>query len=450
MVNINEEIFESASGEKPETGAKKLQTLVLAGVLVVVAVGVSAWWTLPPLLIVVQAALILGAVFLAAAGFSEAKATTSSQSPWDANQFALILQQLEDVVFLYDKNFKILFWNGAAQRLFGVAESEIVGHVLTPQDAENPRHKLLAQVLFPSLAPGMVSRSPAGVFPQITDLSFNDPFLELRVTSLLLGEKENPSGFAKVVRDRTREMSLIKSKSEFVTIASHQLRTPTTGIHWALESLHADSSKFDPNVRLLIDGAYQGSETLLKIIDDLLGIAKIEEGRFGYTFTTVDLVQFLNKLLGEILPVATRAGVSLYFDAPKETVSLVTADPQKLAMVVSNLVENAIRYNVKNGNVTVGLKPTAEGPYMEITVKDTGIGIPPDEIKNLFTKFFRADNAIKLQTEGSGLGLYIVRSIIQAHGGRIWVDSELERGTTFHFTLATDPKFVPRHEVPLS
>jgi signal transduction histidine kinase len=411
----------------------------------------------PPLLLVVQGAVLACAAYFVVRAAVNVRGTLPAPpvGGFSSGEFRTVLERLGDALFVYDKDFRVTFWNPAAEQLFNLPAVEVVGRVLTPQDAEDPRRRLLAQVAFPSLAPGMVARSLAGGYPQVVDLSFSDPFLELRVTSLALGVDASParggtpSSFAKVIRDRTREVSLMKAKNEFVTIASHQLRTPTTGIHWALDSLHKDSAKFDPATKALVDGAFEGSETLLKIIDDLLGIAKIEEGRFGYSFTTVDLVQFLNKLLGQILPAATRAGVSLYFDPPKEPLPLVVADPQKLAMATSNLVENAIRYNVKNGSVTVSAKSAAEGPYVEVAVKDTGVGMAPEDVKKLFTKFFRAENAVKLQTEGSGLGLYIVKNIVQAHGGRIWVESELERGTTFHFTLSTDPNRVPRHEVPM-
>ncbi|MBI2623317.1 MAG: PAS domain-containing protein [Candidatus Liptonbacteria bacterium] len=437
---------------KPE-GASPSPPYLLwsACVLLAVAVALGAYLA-PPLLLMAQGVVLAVAAYMfALAVRGAAPALPIPAAEFSSGEFRTVLERLSDALFVYDKDFKVTFWNPAAERLFNLPSAEAVGRALSPQDAENPRRRLLAQVAFPSLAPGMVARSPAGAYPQVVDLSFTDPFLELRVTSLALGTGPDgaPLGFAKVIRDRTREVSLMKSKSEFVTIASHQLRTPTTGLHWALDSLHKDSSKFDPATKALIDGAFEGSETLLKIIDDLLGIAKIEEGRFGYAFVNVDLVAFLDKLLGQILPAASHAGVSLYFNKPEKVFPPVIADPQKLAMAVSNLVENAIRYNVKNGTVTVGLAEVTNEPFVEVAVKDTGIGIPPEDVKKLFTKFFRADNALKLQTEGSGLGLFIVKNIVQAHGGKIWAESELERGTTFHFTLATDPNRVPRHEVPL-
>jgi two-component system sensor histidine kinase VicK len=121
-------------------------------------------------------------------------------------------------------------------------------------------------------------------------------------------------------------------------------------------------------------------------------------------------------------------------------------DPKRLSLAVTNLLENAIRYNVENGEVTVKADKMQDKPYVVVSVKDTGIGIPPEAVANLFKKFFRAENAVKTQTEGSGLGLYIAKGIIAAHGGQIWAESELNRGTTISFALPTDPNLVPKTE----
>jgi two-component system sensor histidine kinase VicK len=122
-------------------------------------------------------------------------------------------------------------------------------------------------------------------------------------------------------------------------------------------------------------------------------------------------------------------------------------DAARLSLAVTNLLENAIRYNVENGEVTVRVDKTKDKPFVTVGVKDTGIGIPPEALGKLFNKFFRADNALKQQTEGSGLGLYIAKGIILAHGGQIWAESELNRGTTISFSLPTDPNLVPKTEV---
>jgi two-component system sensor histidine kinase VicK len=112
-----------------------------------------------------------------------------------------------------------------------------------------------------------------------------------------------------------------------------------------------------------------------------------------------------------------------------------------------NLLENAIRYNIDNGEVFVRVDHVEGKPFVQVSVRDTGIGIPPEAIDKLFKKFFRADNATQSQTEGSGLGLYISKNIVNAHGGELWAESELGRGTIMRFTLPTDSSLVPSHFV---
>ena len=137
--------------------------------------------------------------------------------------------------------------------------------------------------------------------------------------------------------------------------------------------------------------------------------------------------------------------VSVFFEKPDQPI-IVTFDEQKLGIAISNLIDNALKYNVPKGSVTVNLRLVLNQPYAEVSIKDTGVGIPPEDIKKLFTKFFRAENVMQFETEGSGLGLFVVKNIIERHGGKIWVESELNRGTTFHFTLPTDARLIPQKE----
>jgi signal transduction histidine kinase len=150
-------------------------------------------------------------------------------------------------------------------------------------------------------------------------------------------------------------------------------------------------------------------------------------------------------LLSEEQSVASSYKINLYFDRPKDEINLYF-DPEKLALAITNLVDNAIKYNVPNGSVTVSVKRLPNEPFILVSVKDTGLGIPSEAMDKLFTKFFRAENAVKFSTEGSGLGLYLVKNIINRHGGRIWAESEVNRGTTFYFTISTDAKVAKQKE----
>ncbi len=368
----------------------------------------------------------------------------------EGSELRSIIYNLEDAILVYDRDFTVLFFNPAAEKLFSVKADGVVGKKITPQEMSQESLKLITQVIYPSLAPSVVSRSKAGVYPQIVDLIFDDPQLEFRVITTPLGDDVgNLLGFMKIINDRSREQFLLRSKNEFVTVASHQLRGPITNVNWALQTLSQDQGLNEEN-KMLIDNAMKAGQQLLKIIEDLINVAKIEEGRFGYTFEPTDLADFINDILVQALPQAKRAGVKVYFDKPKEVLPKVIINREKIAMVFSNFLDNAIRYNVKNGEVIVKVEKVENEPFLKVSVRDTGIGIPTAEINKIFSKFFRADNAIKFQTEGSGLGLYINKNIVLAHGGKVWGESEINRGTTFFFTLPTDPGIIPDREMPMS
>jgi signal transduction histidine kinase len=375
-------------------------------------------------------------------------ASLNRQMKIEQGELKQIVLSLADAVVGYDSNFRILYFNPAAERLFGILAEDVVGEIIQPQDASNQKYKRLVQVIFPSLAPVMIPRSTPGVYPQILDLAFAEPTLEARVTTAPIGETGKVLGFVKVIRDRTHEISLLRSKDEFITIASHQLRTPITEVSWALEALFSMKDKMPEESVSIVSQASTAAKGLVRVTEDLLNIAKIEEGHFGYKFEQIDMVVFVEKILESILPLVQKAGLTIYFDKPKEKLPDVTADPTKLTLAVVNILENSIRYNVKNGEVVVRVEKLPDSPFVKVSVKDSGIGVASDEINKLFTKFFRGTNAIKYQTRGSGLGLYITKNIIRSHGGQIGGSSELNRGSTFYFTLPTDPSMVPLREIP--
>lgn len=360
-----------------------------------------------------------------------------------------IISSMTDGIIIYDKEFKILLFNEAAGSIFNIGAKEIVGQKLSPESVRNPKLEVLAKIIFQSLAPSVVRQSPEGVYPQVADIAFDEPRLELRVaTDQIMGEEGKVTGFLKIVQDRTREVELLKSKNEFIAVAAHQLRTPLSAVNWAFESLLKEP--LNESQKELVNTGLAASTNLLKVVEDLLHVAEIEEGRFGYQFQKINLVDFLRSVIEQASLVAREYKIKVYMEPPPETSMEIEADPEKLGLALSNLLENAIKYNVENGRVVIGVERLAESPFIQVNVADTGMGIAKEDMEKLFTKFFRGENVKTKETAGSGFGLYIVKNIIQRHGGRIWAESELGRGSVFHFTLPTDARLIPQREAAYS
>lgn len=417
--------------------------ILLAAVLVAGGIAVIA---LPLFLGLIEAGVLAVVVVLVFVSLYQAAAKDLGTST-ERSELKSILGSIEDALVVYGSDFRITFFNHAAEKLFKISTDDAIGHVLSPRDVEQQNWRTLAQVIFPSLAPRVISRTAENEIPRVTDVSLTDPELELRVaTAPVTAEDGRTLAFVKIVRDRTTQIAALRSKNEFITVASHQLRGPVTDINWALQSL-AQASELGETSKMIVTTAAQASENLLRRIEDLLSISKMEDGQVGYAFEATDVVEYIGKILADLLPAARKAGIKMYFDRPDAEMPKVMIDTKRLSLAVTNILENAIRYNVENGEVTVKIDLMKDKPYVVISVKDTGIGIPQAALDKLFTKFYRAENAVKTQTEGSGLGLYIAKGIITAHGGQIWAESELNRGTTISIALPTDPNLVPKYEV---
>ncbi|MEK7593150.1 MAG: ATP-binding protein [Patescibacteria group bacterium] len=383
--------------------------------------------------------------------FFKSSNVESSDIGGRGNNFALdelsksVIETLRDGVIVYDRDSRVLAFNKAAEKIFNLNAEEIIGRSFSPNDIKEPKLKILIQTLFPSLAPVIVKHSESNVYPQVVDISFEEPKIEIRVaTNKISDSKGGISGFVKIISDRTRELNIFKTKNEFISTAAHQLRTPLTAINWALETLVKES--LSESQKQAAETGLQAASHLLKIVNDLLDVSKIEEGRYGYNFEKSNLVDFIESAIKKSEETSVPAGVKIYLKKPVELIE-ADIDVQKMEIALLNLLDNAIRYNVKNGEITVSVEKLKDKPYAQVSVKDTGIGISKEDVKKIFIKFFRAENAIKALPNGSGLGIYIVKNIIKRHGGDIWVESELNRGSVFYFTLPTDPKLIPVKEI---
>lgn len=388
--------------------------------------------------------LLSGVVFLAV---SLRLARTNLEIKVDRNQMKSIIFNLQDGIMAYDTDFKILVFNRSAENILGIKAEEVIGKIFSLDYVSKLKLRILMQSMFPSLAATSVDRSETGSNIQVVDISFENPELELRVTTVRIVDPASKLlGFVKIIHDRTRQAAMLKSKSAFITVAAHQLRTPVNALLWTMETLKKEKALSSESA-LFVDNGFKAAEKLSKIVNDLLDVAKIEEGKFGYKFAEVDIVGLVQNLLGEASSIASEYGVNLFFQKPSAETFVMMADQEKLALALNNAIDNAIKYNVKNGSVTIKIAQLPNSSFVEISIADTGIGIAPADLDKLFVKFFRGENVVKIQTEGSGLGLYITKNIIKRHGGDVRVLSELNRGTTLYFTLPLDPRLIPKREI---
>lgn len=414
--------------------------------LAIVVLGINSFY-LEPIWLVISAGIfvIMGSIILLN-GIRIAR--LNGEIKIERNELGSIMANLFDGLVAYDQNFRVVMMNKAAEQITGAPAAEVMGKLMSPEYAKDAKFTVLAQIMYPSIAPSVVRRTEGGAYPQIVDMSFTNPAMELRVTTDRIVDPNGVLlGFVKIMHDRTREVSMLKSKSEFIEVAAHQLRTPLTSINWIFESLAKE--QMPDSQKEMVDMGVIAAGNILKTVNDLLDVSQIEEGRYGYKFQDMDMNAFVEEVLSQMMAYAKEMGINLYLKKSESPIT-VSIDPQKLSIVFENLVSNAIKYNIENGDVTVEVAPMAEKPYVEVTVRDTGIGIPGDEIQRLFTKFFRADNAQKTVADGTGLGLYITKNIVRRHGGDIWAESQLNRGSIFHITIPTDPTLVPQTEMAFS
>ena len=235
-------------------------------------------------------------------------------------------------------------------------------------------------------------------------------------------------------------------KSDFVSIASHQLRTPLTVITGYTSMLleGAFGKLEDQRHRATIEKVYTASQNLVRMIEDFLDISKIEKGDMAYQFEKIDLKKLCEEVIGKLKDPLKTGGFKLHFTSDTEGNLIVTADLGKLRQILFNLIDNAIKYTPRGGTIRISISKDEKLGKIFFTIRDNGLGITKEMMPRLFEKFSRAEGISKLHTEGRGLGLYVAKQIIEAHGGTIHAASlGTDQGTTFTVTLP-DPTYNDR------
>ena len=240
--------------------------------------------------------------------------------------------------------------------------------------------------------------------------------------------------------------SLDEAKDEFISMASHQLRTPLTSVKGYISMLlEGDAGPITDQQKTFLSQAFTSSQRMVYLIADLLNVSRLKTGKFVIEPTEVDLTQVVQTEVEQLQTTADSRGLTLKIDCPKDFPPLML-DETKIHQVIMNFIDNAIYYTPSGGSITVALNVTKK--TAELKVIDTGIGVPKKAQHELFTKFFRAENAQKARPDGTGLGLFMAKKVIIAQGGSIIFSSTENKGSTFGFSFALDKVLPNKTDMP--
>ncbi|MDO8474363.1 MAG: ATP-binding protein [bacterium] len=355
----------------------------------------------------------------------------------ERNNTLAMLNSLSDGLIMYDLENNITAFNPRAEELLWIQKKLVLGKDLRTIHATGTEKHMIKNLK-------EISGLRLGEF-QSAEFKMTDPQrITLEVTHLPVRDpRDQKIGSIRILHDITAAKEAEELKSSFITIASHQLRTPLSGIKWSLSTLQSkDLGTLTAEQANLLRKTAEANDRLIALVSDLLDASRIEEGRFGYKFRNVDLQLLVNETLQDLPSIIeNKKEVRVSFHKAEQKLQTISADPNKLKMAISNVIDNAIKYTRK-GSIDISFHQGSSS--IALDVKDPGIGIPKDQQKFIFTKFFRARNAVHAQTEGSGLGLWIANEIVKRHNGVILFESEEDKGTTFTLQFPILTKDMPK------
>jgi PAS domain S-box-containing protein len=362
---------------------------------------------------------------------------------------SIILNAIEDGVILVDDQQTIRLFNPGASKITGWNSNDAVG--LSWQAVfkiVNTKGEPINSIQDPVTRLFSTKETIRDSAANLLTKSGKIIALSL-VVSPILDEGQHITGAVGVLRDVSEERQEEQQRAEFISTASHEMRTPVAAIEGYLAlALNDKVSTIDTRARSFLEKAHASTQHLGKLFQDLLTSAKAEDGRLTNHPDVVEIGSFLEQLAGDLRFAAEKKGLGVEFvfgtsrtiDASKngqadklvKPLYYAYADPDRIREVITNLFDNAVKYT-DTGKISIGL--TGNDQVVQFFIRDTGFGIPPEDIPHMFQKFYRVDNSATRTIGGTGLGLFICRKIVELYGGRIWVESELDKGSTFYINL---------------
>ncbi|MEW6616996.1 MAG: PAS domain S-box protein [Patescibacteria group bacterium] len=349
-----------------------------------------------------------------------------------------IVEHIPLMIFLKEaKNLNFVLFNRAGEDLLGYSRDNLIGKNDT--DFFPPREAAFFMAKDREVMNGM---SDVLDIPEesITTLKRGQRLLHTKkicirgkdgVTKYLMGISEDITE-RKKAEEHLKELNDVRSK--FISIISHQLRTPLTAINWNLEAiLEGDFGKLDETTHKFLQITHKESVEMARRINDLLITIDIEEGRMVLEKEEINLESIVGEIVAEMMKKCALKNITCRYIAPTVDIPAIDGDGEKIRTVIIKLMENAVAYTKDDGKISIKLE--MENDMIRFEVKDNGVGIPTHEQHHIFTRFFRASNASIMQTDAFGLGLFIAKSFVEQHGGKIGCESKEGEGSVFWFKI---------------
>jgi PAS domain S-box-containing protein len=365
-------------------------------------------------------------------------------------QSAILLQSIADGIIVIGTDGKITLINPAAAVMTGWVTSDAIGvdvELVVKLTKEDGSEFLKEEDPFKMV---FEQNKTLGQIGQLIGKD-NDKRIVSAVISPIMGNDGKASGAISVIRDISEQRAAEKQRAEFISTASHEMRTPVAAIEGYLAlALNEKVSTVDSRARSYLDKAHSSTQHLGKLFQDLLTSSKAEDGRLSNHPSVAEMGAFMQQLTDDLKFAAEKKGLLAEFviggaddtiDATTKDASVqhlvkplyyVFVDPDRMREVITNLFDNACKYT-DSGKITIGITGNIE--VVQLYIRDTGSGIPKDDVPHLFQKFYRVDNSATRTIGGTGLGLFICRKIVELYHGRIWVESEVGKGSTFFINL---------------
>jgi signal transduction histidine kinase len=343
-----------------------------------------------------------------------------------------IVSSLTDPIIVLDNENKISLFNSAAQKTLGLRFSDFGSKVENKNNFELGNFKgiIRRDFIFRKV---VNQEDPEKNSEEASLVNENQNLVFKVMTEKIFGKDKEYLGTMKIFYDLTREKMIDKMKSEFISIAAHQLRTPLSAIKWVIQmALDEDVGKLNKEQKELLTKGFQSNERMITLVNDLLDVSRIEDGRYEYSLKEGNFEDVIEVVIENIEKLIAKHHIKFVLEKPEKFPNVVM-DKERIILAFQNLVDNAIKYTPEYGSVEV--KIVEEKGYLKVAVKDNGVGIPKGDQAKLFSKFFRASNVVRMETEGTGLGLFISKNIVEQHGGKINMKSEEGHGTEIIFTI---------------